>query len=60
GAAALTVMGEVAWYWLPALIAGSLLGGFTGAHLALRYGNIWIKRIYEAVTLTVGMKLIVG
>jgi uncharacterized membrane protein YfcA len=50
----------VQWNWLPALLAGSLLGGFAGAHLAILKGNRWIKRAFEVVTLLVGLKLIVG
>ena len=60
GAVALGVLGEVQWNWLPALLAGSLLGGFVGAHLAILKGNRWIKRAFEVVTLLVGLKLIVG
>ncbi len=60
GAVALGILGEVQWIWLPALLAGSLLGGFAGAHLAILKGNRWIKRAFEAVTLLVGIKLIVG
>jgi uncharacterized membrane protein YfcA len=60
GAVALGVLGEVQWNWLPALLAGSLLGGFAGAHLAILKGNRWIKRAFELVTLLVGLKLIVG
>jgi uncharacterized membrane protein YfcA len=60
GAVALGILGEVQWNWLPALLAGSLLGGFAGAHLAILKGNRWIKRAFEVVTLLVGLKLIVG
>ncbi len=60
GAIALGLMGEVRWDWLPALLVGSLLGGYAGAHLAIRKGNRWIKRAFEVVTLLVGVKLIVG
>jgi len=60
GAVALGILGEVQWNWLPALLAGSLLGGYAGAHLAILKGNRWIKRVFEVVTLLVGIKLIVG
>ncbi len=60
GAAAMTVLAEIQWDWLPALLAGSLLGGFVGAHLALKMGSQWIKRVYEVVTIVVGVKLIWG
>ncbi|HHI77150.1 MAG TPA: sulfite exporter TauE/SafE family protein [Gammaproteobacteria bacterium] len=60
GALTLGLLGEIRWSWLPALLAGSLLGGYLGAHLAIRQGNRWIKRVFELVTLLVGIKLIVG
>jgi uncharacterized membrane protein YfcA len=60
GAIALGILGDVQWSWLPALLAGSLLGGFAGAHLAILKGNRWIKRAFEVVTLLVGVKLVVG
>jgi len=60
GAVALGILGEVQWNWLPALLAGSLLGGYAGAHLAILKGNRWIKRVFEVVTLLVGVKLIIG
>jgi len=60
GAVALGILGDVQWNWLPALLAGSLLGGYVGAHLAILKGNRWIKRVFEVVTLLVGIKLIAG
>lgn len=60
GALTLSLLGEVRWGWLPALLLGSLLGGYLGAHLAITQGNRWIKRAFEAVTLLVGLKLVWG
>lgn len=60
GATILGVLGEVRWSWLPALLVGSLLGGYLGAHLAITKGNRRIKRAFEIVTLLVGSKLILG
>jgi len=60
GAVTLGMLGEIRWDWLPALLAGSLLGGYLGAHLAIRKGNRWIKRVFEVVTVLVGIKLILG
>ncbi len=60
GALVLGVLGNIYWQWLPALLAGSLLGGYLGAHLAVKQGNAWIKRAFEIVTLLVGAKLILG
>ena len=60
GALTLGLLGEIRWSWLPALLLGSLLGGYLGAHLAIVKGNRWIKRVYEVITLAVGIKLIIG
>lgn len=59
GALTLGWTAPIQWSWLPALILGSLLGGYAGAHLAIAKGNKWIKRVYEVITLIVGVKLIV-
>jgi uncharacterized membrane protein YfcA len=60
GALVLGLLGEIKWEWLPALLLGSLLGGYLGAHLAIIKGNRAIKRLFEVVTLLVGAKLIIG
>jgi len=60
GAITLGLLGEIRWEWLPALLLGSLLGGYIGAHLAITRGNRAIKRVFEVVTILVGAKLILG
>lgn len=60
GALTLGMLGEIHWAWLPALLLGSLLGGYLGAHMAIIKGNRLIKVTYEVVTLLVGAKLIIG
>jgi len=45
---------------MPALLVGSLIGGYLGSHLAIKKGNLWIKRAFEIVTLLIGLKLILG
>jgi len=60
GAVTLGMLGSIQWDWLPALLAGSLIGGYTGAHLAIRQGNRWIKRAFEIIAILVGIKLILG
>jgi len=42
------------------LLAGSLLGGYFGAHLAITKGNRYIKRAFEVITLVIGLKLVIG
>lgn len=60
GAITLGILGDIRWDWLPALLLGSLIGGYLGSHLALRWGNQWIKRCFEIVTLAIAVKLILG
>ncbi len=60
GAVVLGMLGTVAWDWMPALLAGSILGGYLGSHVAIRQGNLWIKRSFEIVTILIGLKLILG
>jgi len=60
GAVTLGIQGGIYWAWIPALLVGSLLGGYAGAHLSIIKGNRLIKRVFEVVTLLVGAKLIVG
>jgi len=59
GALVLGFIGEIAWDWMPALLAGSLLGGYVGSHFAIRKGNVWIKRAFEIVTILIGVKLLI-
>ena len=58
GAIVLGLLGNIAWDWMPALLAGSLLGGYFGTHFALKKGNRWIKRAFEVVTILIGAKLL--
>ncbi len=58
GAVTLGWLGEVQWSWLPALLLGSVVGGYLGAHWAIVSGNWWIKRGFELVTFAVGLKLL--
>ncbi len=60
GAVTLGLLSTIQWDWLPALLIGSLLGGYTGAHLAIIASNRWIKRVFEVVTIAVGLKLILS
>ncbi|MCP3849709.1 MAG: sulfite exporter TauE/SafE family protein [Gammaproteobacteria bacterium] len=60
GAVTIGLLSRIQWDWLPALLIGSLLGGYTGAHLAIVASNRWIKRVFEFVTIAVGVKLIMG
>jgi len=60
GALTMGFMAQIQWDWLVALVLGSLVGGYVGAHYAIKMGSGWIKRAYEIITLIVGLKLIMG
>ena len=60
GAVTLGLLADIYWEWVPALIVGSLLGGYLGAHVAIVKGNRLIKVSYEVITILVGLKLIIG
>lgn len=58
GAITLGFLSEIHWDWLPALLLGSLLGGYWGTHLAIKHGNRWVKRAFEIITILISIKLI--
>jgi hypothetical protein len=60
GAVVLGMIGTIAWDWMPALLLGSVTGGYLGSHYALKKGNQWIKRAFEIVTILIGIKLILA
>ena len=59
GAITLGILGNIKWSWLPALVLGSLIGGYIGAHLSIVAGNKYIKRGFEIVTIVIGVQLII-
>lgn len=58
GALTLGLLSEIRWSWLPALVLGSFLGGYLGAHWAIAKGSRWIKTAYEVISILVGLSLI--
>lgn len=58
GAITLGLQQAIQWSWLPALVLGSLIGGFLGAHLSIIKGNRLIKHVFEITTIAVGIKLL--
>ena len=60
GAVTLGLLGDIYWLWVPALLLGSFIGGYLGAHLSIVKGNKLIKRSFEVVTLLIGLKLVFG
>lgn len=58
GAVTLVLLSEPKWSWLPALLLGSLIGGYWGTHFALAHGNRLIKRVFEITTVAMGAALL--
>jgi hypothetical protein len=58
GALVLGFNGEIRWSWVPALVVGSLIGGYLGAHLSLVKGSRVVKRGFEWLTLLMGVSLL--
>lgn len=60
GAGAITLgqQGQIAWVWLPMLLAGSIAGGYLGAHLAIAKGSQLVKRAFEVLALLMGSSLL--
>jgi len=58
GALTLGLQGQIAWRWLPALLLGSILGGYVGAHLAIARGSRLVKRCFEVLALLMGLSLL--
>jgi uncharacterized membrane protein YfcA len=58
GALTLGLQGQIAWRWLPMLLAGSITGGYLGAHLAIAKGSRVVKRAFEILSLAMGISLL--
>ena len=59
GALVLGMGGDIRWDWLPALITGSLLGGYIGAHLSISRGERRVKQAFETLAGLMGLSLLV-
>ncbi len=58
GAIILSFTSEVKWEWLTALISGSLIGGYLGAHFAILKGEKSIKFSFEFIATIMGISLL--
>ncbi len=59
GALSLGLMGNIVWSYIPILILGSLLGGYIGAYLSIIKGSRFIKFVFELVSFSVGISLLI-
>ena len=58
GALSLGLSGNIIWNYIPILIFGSLIGGYLGAYFSIIKGSKFIKVVFEIVSLTVGISLV--
>lgn len=58
GALTLALLQTPRWDWLPALLIGSLLGGYLGAVWGTAKGSAWVKKAFELMTLASGFGLL--
>ena len=59
GALSLGLTGNIIWNYIPILILGSLVGGYLGANFSIIKGSNFIKAVFEIVSLSVGISLLV-
>ena len=59
GALSLGLSGNIIWEYIPVLILGSILGGYFGASFSIIKGSKFIKVIYEIVSFSVGISLLI-
>ncbi len=59
GALSLGLTGNITWSYIPVLILGSILGGYFGAYFSIIKGSKFIKVVFELVSFSVGISLLV-
>jgi len=59
GALSLGLTGNIVWSYIPVLISGSLIGGYFGAYFSIIKGSKFIKVVFELVSFSVGISLLV-
>ena len=59
GALSLGLTGNIIWKYIPVLILGSLIGGYFGAYFSIIKGSKFIKVVFELVSFSVGISLLV-
>ena len=59
GAISLGLNGDVVWSYIPVLIFGSVIGGYLGAYCSIIKGTKFIKYVFELVSFSVGISLLV-
>lgn len=49
---------ELMWWASLGLVAGNTLGGWLGAHTALRWSDLWVRRVFHAILALFILKLL--
>lgn len=58
GALTIGTVAQIAWPWVPALLIGAFLGGYTGTILIKRFQNKAIKKLFQTVMFLSGILLL--
>ena len=58
GAISLGLTGNIIWNYVPILFFGSLVGGYFGARFSIIKGSKFIKSVFEFVSFSVGISLL--
>lgn len=59
GALILGSYGQIAWKFMPMLFLGSIIGGAYGSHLSIVKGSHIVKRLFELMTVSVGISMLI-
>ncbi len=59
GALSLGLSGNIIWNYVPVLIFASLIGGYFGAYFSIIKGSRFVKVIFELVSFSVGISLVI-
>ena len=59
GAISLGLSGNIIWNYIPVLILGSIIGGYSGANFSIIKGSKFIKVVFELISFFVGISLLI-
>ena len=59
GALSLAINGNIIWKFIPVLVFGSVVGGYFGANFSIIKGSKFIKIVFEIVSFSVGISLLI-
>ncbi len=59
GAFFLGFNGNIKWEWIPILICGSLIGGFSGAHFSILKDEKTVRNAFQVISTAIGISLLI-